>query len=199
MGRKAGNKGVDLEHDYRMTWAMELWPYFKQHGLKGFNMNEVAKTLGKSKTTVYKYFQTREDILELILSKVLLDLSAFEEILLDKKQNYIERYEQAIEVLSVSLGGISTSFLLDLKRYHPKLWESINGFKLYSLGVLKSFYREGKRKKILGNTSVELLVTGDEIFLSALLEPEFLHKNKISLESGLRAYFENKMFGMLKR
>ncbi len=199
MGRKAGNKGVDHAHDNRIIWALKLWPHFKNKGLKGFNMNEVARTLGKSKTTVYKYFETREDILELILSEELGELADFERILKDKKIDYVKRYETAVDHLSNILGGISTRFLLDLKRYHPELWEQINSFKNYTLIVLKDFYREGKRKKLLGDTSVELLVTGDEIFLNSLIEPEFLHKNKITLEAGLRAYFKNKMFGMLKR
>lgn len=199
MGRKAGEKGINYDHKNRNSWAMELWPSFKKKGLKGFNMNQVAESLGKSKATVYKYFQNRGDILEIILSHILSDLVQFEEVLNDQKLEYVERYLGAIEVLSESLGGISTEFLIDLKKYHPEIWESIDEFKYFAIRVLGEFYREGKKKNLLGKTSVELLITGDEIFLSSILEPEFLQKNKLGLEEALRAYFENKMFGMLKR
>lgn len=199
MGRKAGNKGINLEHENRNAWAMMLWPHFSQKGLKEFSMNEVANVLGKSKATVYKYFKTREDILELILSEVLSDLVLFEEALKDKEIDYVSRYIKAIEILSLTLGGISTRFLIDLKKYHPVIWESIEDFKSFTISVLGEFYKEGKKKKLLGDTSVKLLITGDEIFLSSIIEPEFLHKNNLSLEEGLSAYFQNKMFGMLKR
>lgn len=199
MGRKAGIKGIDFDHENRNQWAAELWPHFKTKGLKGFNMDEVARTLDKSKATVYKYFQTRGDILELILSQILGELVEFESALANKDRGYVDRYKDAIEILSSSIGGISTTFLLDLKKYHPNIWESIDEFKNFAIGVLGEFYKEGKDRGHLGETPVELLVIGDEIFLGAILDPEYLHKKNISLEEGLRAYFENKMFGMLVR
>lgn len=199
MGRLAKEKGINFDHKNRNAWAMQLWPHFKKKGLKSFNMDQVAMTLGKSKATVYKYFQSRKDILEIVLSQILSELVFLESILGDKNINYEQRYLKAIELLCSTLGGISAEFLLDLKKFHPDLWESIDEFKEYSIELLKIFYLEGKSKKLLGATSIELLVLGDEIFLNALLDPKSLMKNKINLEEGLRAYFENKMFGMLKK
>ncbi|MFT6604060.1 MAG: AcrR family transcriptional regulator, partial [Bacteriovoracaceae bacterium] len=180
-------------------WALKLWPSFKEKGLKKFNMDDASEELGKSKATIYKYFSNREDILSVILENLFKELSQFQSILNDSKLDYIERYKNSIELLSKELKGISGHFLFDLKKYHPKLWLLVEDYKLIVIDELGRFYLEGKRKNILGHTSVQLLKVGDEIFLNALLEPSFLMKNNLKLEESLRAYFENKMFGMLKR
>jgi AcrR family transcriptional regulator len=199
MGRIAGKKGIDKAHQNRVKWALKLWPSFQKKGLKEFNMDAVSLELGKSKATVYKYFENREDILSVILEKLFDELLKFKIYLFDSEKDYLIRYQDSIELLSKELKGITGVFLFDLKKYHPKLWEMIEGFKLIVIEELVRFYEEGKRKKLLGKTSVQLLRVGDEIFFNALLEPSFLIKNKLSLEESLRAYFENKMFGMLKR
>ena len=162
-------------------------------------MDAVSLELGKSKGTVYKYFKSREDILNVILLNVFEELSGFRAILKDPSKEYLSRYQDSIELLSKVLSGVTGTFLFDLKKYHPKLWPMIEDFKVVVVSELESFYLEGAKKKKLGSTSVRLLKVGDEIFLNALLEPNFLIKNNLKLEESLRAYFENKMFGMLKR
>ena len=199
MGRIAGKKGIDKAHENRVKWALKLWPSFQKKGLKEFNMDAVSLELGKSKATVYKYFENREDILRVILEKLFDELLKFKIYLFDSQKEYLTRYEASIELLSKELKGITGVFLFDLKKYHPELWGMVEAFKLVVIGELENFYKEGKRKKLLGATSVQLLKVGDEIFLNALLEPSFLIKNNLLLEESLRAYFENKMFGMLKR
>ncbi len=199
MGRIAGKKGINKDHPFREEWALKLWPSFKEKGTKNFNMDDASLKLGKSKATIYKYFSNREDILSVILELLFKELSKFRDLLNDSSLDYIVRYKRSVELLSKELKGISGSFLFDLKKYHPELWQLVEGFKKTVIDELGEFYAEGIKESMLGDTSVQLLKVGDEIFLNALLEPSFLIKNNLKLEESLRAYFENKMFGMLKR
>lgn len=196
MGRKAGNKEVFEDPEVKNSWALMLMPHFQEKGIKGFSMDEVARVLNKSKATVYKYFHSREEILEIIVEHKIESIANFEKNINDQGLSYKERYFSAVSVLSDSIGDISTKFLLDLKKYHPTLWENIETFKGYAIGVLSEFYKEGIAVNEIRKVDLSILILADELFFSALLNPEFLEENHLSLQKAFQEYFELKWRGM---
>ena len=196
MGRIAKNKNLIENKQRKISWAISLFPHFQEKGLKAFNMDQVAKTLGVSKATVYKYFKNREEILEIILTHKLSQLSGIEEILGNKDTKIKEKYFKAVELMEISLGDISNIFLFDIKKYHPGLWEEIIIFKEFSLKILEAFYEEGIKKKILYPHKSKVLVLSDRIFIDSLLNPEFLIDESLTLQNAFSEYFNLKWYGM---
>lgn len=196
MGRKSGKKEVYDNPELKNEWALSLMPHFQEKGIKGFGMDKVAAVLEKSKATVYKYFRTREEILEIIIQHKIQRISSFEKKISDSSLSYEDRYFTAVSILSESIGDISTKFLMDLKKYHPDLWLNIEVFRDYAIGVLCEFYREGIKEKKIREVDLSILKLADELFFSALLNPEFLAESKLSLQKAFEEYFELKWRGM---
>lgn len=199
MGRKASVHFISRDPERRDKWALQLFPYFQAKGIKEFNMNSVAKALGVSKATVYKYFQSREDILEIIIGQILKELSFYESCLKNNELSYIDRYLMAIEVLGNSLGKISLVFMSDLKKFHPPVWQKIISFSNESLLALREFYGEARASGEVENYPLNVLMMGDQLFFNALLDPEFLKANDIGLQEAFEGYFKLKCMGMKPR
>lgn len=196
MGRKAGKKEIFDNPEVKNEWALLLMPHFQEKGIKGFGMDKVAAVLDKSKATVYKYFRTREEILEIIVSHKIERIGTFEREIQNKSLSFEERYLAAVTILSESIGDISTTFLIDLRKYHPDLWQNIEVFRDYAIGVLSDFYKQGIKEKKIRKTDLSILRLADELFFSALLNPEFLVTSKLSLQEAFEQYFELKWRGM---
>lgn len=196
MGRKAGKKEISENPEVKNQWALQLMPHFQEKGIKGFGMDKVAAVLEKSKATVYKYFRTREEILEIIVQFKIQKIATFESRVQDPSIPYEDRYFEAVRILSESIGDISTKFLLDLKKYHPDLWSQIEVFREYAIGVLTEFYQEGIEAKKIREVDLSILKLADELFFSALLSPEFLVTSNLSLQEAFQQYFELKWRGM---
>ena len=123
MGRKALDKERKINPKRKEEWAFQLLPFFQEQGLKGITMDKVAKALGKSKATIYKYFESREEIIAMTIAQKLSEIQHFEEKLSDQSLPYLDRYKEAVQYLSEHIGDISNLFLSDLKHELPQLWQ----------------------------------------------------------------------------
>ncbi|MBJ7880942.1 TetR/AcrR family transcriptional regulator [Gelidibacter salicanalis] len=94
---------------------------FTQFGSKRFTLDELARSLGISKKTIYKYFDNKEDLVTQSLS-YLLDkyLAEIDTIVSDANEDPIVKiiliYKKGFEYLK----HFKPSFLFGIKKYYPK-------------------------------------------------------------------------------
>lgn len=199
MGRKALNKNRKNNREKISEWAEVLFPIFQKNGLKGLTMDGVARYLNKSKTTVYDYFQTKEELLQHLIAYKLDQIRGYEKILEDSKLNYAEKCSQLLEYLSIHISDISTLFLSDLQEQFPELWVKVDEFLEYAAIHLESFYAEGMRENEFNPIHTKVLVALDQVFFRMLCNPEFLSKNGLSLREAFDQFLHLKYYGLIKK
>ncbi len=175
-----------------------LLPTYIKSGLKKLSMDDVAKHLNISKSTLYKRFRSREEIIEMALIVKLNDIGSFKEMLFDESQPYIDRYFNSIHLFFAEISGISTEFLLDLKKLYPDIWKRVEFFREYAATMLKAFYQKGIEGGVFNNIDPAILVLNDKMFFDAISEPEFLMQNGLSLQKAFRDYFTLRTQGLFK-
>lgn len=198
MGRKALDKQRIDNPAKKQEWAAQLMPFFQQKGLKGITMDDIAAALGKSKATVYKYFESREEIIATLISYKLEEIQKFEVYLNNKELPYLERYKQAVQYLSEHIGDISNLFLADLKHEQPDLWHVIEAFRQYTIVVLKAYYEEGIENGTFNDIHPTIMVMGDQFFVNLLSDPDFLIEQKLTIKEAFDEYFRMKFYGIMK-
>jgi len=199
MGRQSLSKERIRDPKKREAWARQLSPLFMERGIQGVSMDEMAAALGKSKATVYKHFESQEDIIAMAIAQKLDDLRHFQPILEDANKSYQDRYVLAVATISRHLGDVSNLFLSDLKAVYPNLWELINTFKQLALSVLKKFYEDGIRAGVFNDIDTDIMVLSDELFFDALTNPEYLTAKGINLKDAFESYFRMRFDGILRR
>jgi len=198
MGRKALEKERKTNLSKTESWADTLFPFFQENGIKGITMNKIAEVLNKSKTTVYDYFRTKEELLEFLIDKQLQQIKDFVAILEDNTISFVERHIRALEHLAFNISGISTVFLADLRMHHPVLWHKIEQFLDFASSILEKFYTQGIKKGEFKNLNPTLLAMSDRLFFRTLADPDFLIKANLSIKEAFEQYLEVKFFGLVK-
>lgn len=161
-------------------------------------MDEVAKQLNVSKATLYKHFSSREEIVEMALMVKLNDIGSFKEMLFDENQPYLDRYFNSIHLFFAEISGISTEFLLDLKKLYPDIWKRVEFFREYAATLLKAFYSKGIDGGVFNDIDPAILVLNDKMFFDAISDPDFLIQNGLSLQKAFRDYFTLRTQGLFK-
>lgn len=199
MGRKSLRKKRKDNPEKKAAWARRLIPHFQKKGLRDLTMDNVAQLLHVSKATVYEYFKSREEIVELCVAVKLDEVKRFSDILMDKKTPFLDRYFLSIEDLTKNIADISNTFLSDLKNLFPETWATVSAFIEYALQVLRQYYEEGIASGALRKASASLMVMSDRFFLQSLSDPDFLDSHCLSLNEAFTQYFEMKFFGIVKK
>ena len=181
-------------------WASELFPFFQEHGLKGITIDRMASWLNKSKSTLYQYFSSKEEIILLSLQLKLQSLLPYQQILTDTNFNHVERYRNFLEFVAAHISDTSSLFLEDLQEEYQPIWELVDQFLNQLLKVCEKFYEEAIEAGVFEARSTALLLQTDRHFIFGLLmNPTFLRENNLTLSELTIQYLELRLNGLLKR
>ncbi|RSK41656.1 TetR/AcrR family transcriptional regulator [Mangrovimonas spongiae] len=102
---------------------------FTAFGSKRFTMDELASTLGISKKTIYKFYNSKEDLVVDSVSFLVTDFEKTVSDIITKQQDplvcIIEIYKHGFERLK----HFKPSFIFGLKKYYPKANQVFDAFR----------------------------------------------------------------------
>ena len=70
MGRNSIKKVRNSNVKKRELYIQKLTETFKQHGLKKYTMDSIAAELNVTKATLYHYFSSKDEMVEISLMKI---------------------------------------------------------------------------------------------------------------------------------
>lgn len=200
MGRKSLlKKRKDLTHKTH-SWLNDLLEGLQYEDLEQLTMDDVARIAGKSKSTIYEYFKSKEEILQAtcqtrtkVISDSLLNLR-------HQELDTVALYEQLIEIFAVGTSGISLSFLQNIKQHYPKVWLVVEEFTDSFVELLKDHYKKGIKEEIYNSVSIELLGNIDKLFVTQVVtNPSIFSDEKYTISNLIRDYLNLRLMGLLKR
>jgi AcrR family transcriptional regulator len=154
----------------------EALAVYMKLGIKSVTMDEMARQLGVSKKTLYRYVSDKNELVEAcVLHDHECAMSGIQDIL-GKKLNAIEELLEIGRFLVKTLGGIHPSIFFDLSRYHPgalKLMQThkheiMRGIVVSNLirGVDEGVYRENLTPEIMSRLHMgimDMVMSGEVI------------------------------------
>ncbi|MDX2305498.1 MAG: TetR/AcrR family transcriptional regulator [Microscillaceae bacterium] len=198
MGRKAIERERKKDAYKTEKWIKQLLPYFQKNGLKGITMDLVAKELNRSKTTVYEYFSSKEELLDLMVAYKLKQIGGFEKILNDASQSYIDRCYAVLKYQADHISDISNLFLADLREFHPDLWVRVQDFLEDAAQKIEAFYQAGIYHQEFNPIHTAILTLNDHFFFRVLTDPDFLSRHGLTLQEAFDQYLKLKFFGLIR-
>ncbi len=145
---------------------------FAQYGFSKTTAEEIARQAGISKRTLYKYFESKLQILNTLIEEKLEFLRVELSEILSLKIDFPEKMRRITTSVAVTLSGMSSHFMEDLQRNTPKTWEKISGFRkemvhVYFPMLLDEGIKEGHFKKTLNKgVAVMLMMNAMEIIIN---------------------------------
>lgn len=199
MGRKALERKRKPITKKTEKWLRELLLKLQYEELGELTMDDLARIAGKSKSTLYEYFESKEDIIEAVCKTRISVLFASLEGL-GEGADTVQLYTRLMEVFAEGTTGISVSFVQGVKKYYPKAWLVIEGFTDRFVELLQEHYRAGIAEGVYNSVSVELLGHLDKLFIiQVVTNSAIFSDDKYTVSNLVRDYLNLRLRGLLKR
>jgi len=199
MGRTPVDKIRSSNSSKQKNIVDALEPHYMARGIKAISADDMCEITKKSKATIYKYFDSRKEIVQQILMSKIAALSQFHTVLFNHDLDYLTRYKQAVTIATESVQDISSIFLSDLSELFPDLFEQVVNLKKLSIELLKQFYAEGIKDGAFIDVSTDILAINDELFFDAIVNPEFLRNRNLNLKEAFDGYFKIRFEGIIRK
>lgn len=171
---------------------------FIKEGFYKTSMDELARDLSMSKKTIYKYFPSKEKLVEAVVEHLMLTISGeMDDIILQKKSavSKITSMLRLIGSISMSLGD---RWLSDMKLHAPHLWKRIEQFRVKKMNTnIKQLIEQGKNEGFFKDKPIEFIMP---IFISAvstIVTPDFLLNSNYSFKDAVEITFDILLNGIL--
>ncbi len=188
----------DLELKQRILDAAR--ENFFVNGFSKTTMEEFAQSMGMSKKTIYKFFQSKDDIVKEITREKLRTIHLeCDCIRMDESMEFIDRIKQTINYLTSQMQEMKPNFYLDVQRSLPELWKEVEAFR--NERVMVDFAHMVKQGVDLGifrsDVNVNIFVMMYAAAMRSVINPEVLSQLPISLsqayQTAVTVFFEGMM------
>lgn len=151
---------------------------------KGFyktTMDEIAADLRVSKKTIYKYFPTKENLINLIIHSIVFTVrKEFRKILSEDKTS-VEKMLLISGFFVTMASRINFNTLLEIKKLGPQFWEKVE--KLRAREIFSNFGRlieQGQKEGYVVQAPKELILQIYIAAIQAVINPDFIVRNEFS-------------------
>ena len=189
------------KEEFRKKVIISARQIFSHYGFKKTTMDEIAKALKMGKSSIYYYFECKEDIFEAvvlyeanILRNELTTAIKSVESPIDKMRNYVFVRMKSFEKLSNYYNAI-----FDKNLAHFDFIETIRQkYDREELAILRLIIFDGARKKVFNVVSSEYTAMAIQITLKGLEVPLFWKRKEVNIEYRLNAILDVLFYGIVK-
>ena len=165
----------------------EVESMFMRYGLKSVTMDDISRSLGISKKTLYQYVENKADLIQQVMLKHIEDETAAIINIHNDSKNAIDEMLKIAAYVAELLRGMSPTTLYDLKKYYRSSWdlvESLHMKQVYQIikenlewGKKEGLYREEIDTDILAKlyTGMSDIIVDDTLFSLSDYDRENLH------------------------
>jgi len=190
------------KEEFRKKVIITAGQIFSRYGFKKTTMDEIARALKMGKSSIYYYFESKEEIFEAvvlyeanILRNELTTAIKSVESPIEKLKNYVFVRMKSFEKLSNYYNAI-----FDKNLDHFSFIEKIRSrYDREEQAMLRLILYHGARKKVFSIKESEYTALAIQTALKGLEVPLFWKKREVNIEERLNAILEVLFYGILKK
>jgi AcrR family transcriptional regulator len=190
------------KEEFRKKIIITAGQIFSHYGFKKTTMDEIASALKMGKSSIYYYFESKEEIFEAVvlyeanlLRNELTTTIKSVESPIEKIRNYVFVRMKSFEKLSNYYNAI-----FDKNLDHFEFIENIRAkYDREELAILRLLLYHGARKKVFNVENSEYTALAVQTTLKGLEVPLFWKKKELHLEDRLNAILDVLFNGILKK
>jgi len=164
---------------------------FFEKGYRKVTVDAIASNLSISKKTIYKYYDSKQDLLEKTFEYWKIKLSSEINVILDRDDiSFIDKLKEMMSHVGVAMGRLNSDLIIDIQENVPELWNRINNYK-HEAAFLRfnRLIEEGIQKgQIKKSVNKNLVVALYACAIENLLDPNFLNSLPENMRKNLPEY-----------
>lgn len=171
---------------------------FHTEGFYKTTMDELARELHVSKKTIYKYFPSKENLLEEICLDTSYEIMNKIESIIDGAEDVVVKFVKLLNMHSNFTMNISDKWLRDLSIHAPGIRKNLDEMKNDQVNkVFTKLLEQGKREKLIENYPTPIIIASFNSSLKSVLNHDFLINNKFSMHNAFKLTYEMLLNGIL--
>ncbi|MFZ7101749.1 MAG: TetR/AcrR family transcriptional regulator [Peptococcaceae bacterium] len=171
--------------------------------IKGFyrvTMDELAAEAGLSKRTLYRYFHSKDEIIEAALDKFMAGMAVKIEELVAVQRTPDEMVKYILDAFYQGGQIISNPLVLDdLRQHYPRYWKRIDDFRVAKVQNIIRVCLNDRNKAYTRELDPRIVTTAVLAAIRAVVNPEFIITNGLTFEETVRQLLEFLQYGFMKR
>ncbi|MCL5935516.1 MAG: TetR/AcrR family transcriptional regulator [Firmicutes bacterium] len=183
--------------DYRQRITAAFKELAVAKGISRVTVDELAERTGISKRTIYRYFNSKEEIIVSVLEDFMSAMSQKVDQALATSTDPLEKILNVIKVIPDNVSLFFPLVLHDLQKHYPHLWEKVERFRAgRAEHIIERIINDetGRFKKINPKVFTTSLLAG----IRAVLNPVFIMENNLTLEEAVQALFTIFLHGIVE-
>lgn len=168
---------IKTDEDIRKRIMEEAKALFFRFGFTKVTMDEAADSLGMSKKTLYRFFPSKEDLLQEITRDHLHQCDGeLTSILKQADLDPLEKFKRYMNYVTAIYAKMSEPLLHDLRKHAPEIWQMIEEHRQKCLhNDFGALVKEGRHKGVFRKDVDErLFILIYSTLLKDVLNPEVL-------------------------
>lgn len=186
---------MDEEKERILRTAQEV---FLKEGFYKTTIDDLAAKLRISKKTIYKYFESKDKLVEETTFDLINSHSKNIKHLLDSNDDSVAVITRVIEYIGKSIIPIADKWLSDIKTHYPELWIEVDKFRTRVMTAnLSKMIKRGQQEGNIIDLPSEFIVALFQSAIRGIINPDYLMNNKFSAKEALDMSLQILMRGIL--
>lgn len=186
---------INPEKDKILKFAQQK---FFSEGFYKTTMDEISRELQMSKKTIYKYFPSKEKLVEEITDEMLNDAQCEIGAIIDSEDSAVIKFVKMLNKYMTNVNKFSERWYRDLQLHTPHIWKKIEALREEKiLRGSKKLIEQGKREKLIEHYPAEIIIAAFISTIRTVMNPDFILANKFSMQQAFKYTFELLLSGIL--
>lgn len=178
-----------------LNGALEL---FYKHGIRSITMDDVARHLGMSKKTIYKFFRDKDEIVMKCCDRDLHDRDCLFREITGSSTDAIGELMEMMKHMAAMSSKMNPNLFYEMKKYHPSVYKMFRDFKEKNIlrmvednlrkGISQGLYRRDIHIPTIARLRMEEVEMG--------MNPEIFPTQQFLLADVQLALFDHFMHGI---
>jgi len=171
---------------------------FLKDGFYKLSIDEIARELGMSKSTLYRYFPTKLDLVNESVKHLAQKIHGEISGIISSDDNAVEKFVNVITRLVKNITRFTDKFMRDLQYHAPGVWEEIDDMrKKIMFKNISSIIIQGQKEDLIIRYPPEIIITMIVGAIRSVVNPQFLTTTKFSYNEAVSQTFEILLNGIL--
>ncbi len=165
-------------------------------GIRATTVDELAAHADISKRTLYRYFRSKEEIVDTFFSLLMKDIDWQVNLITTGKGDPVYKFKSITKLMSKSLIPFQQLIADDLSKYYPNIWAKFGEFRNAKLCFLEALVREGVRQGYFRPLNPRLVSAGFLAVANTIISPDFLADNSMTISEAMDQLSDFFLFGL---
>ncbi|MFA6808823.1 MAG: helix-turn-helix domain-containing protein [Eubacteriales bacterium] len=176
--------------------ACEEMAIVEGRGFYNLTMEELAARAGINKRTLYRYFDSKEDIFSTTIEKIMDGIVA-------KNVEIFSTNSDIVEIAGKLFKNVAyianQQVLKDLETYYPMLWKKIEDFRLDKIELFINMLINNSKIKMKWRVNPIIAKAVFTASIIAVINPHFILENEMTFEEAGRDLLNMFFFGAVEQ